>query len=131
MLEINVSKNSSAPLFQQIVEQVKQLVTSDQLKPGEQIPSVRDLAGWLQVNPSTVARAYYDLKLEGLVATSRRRGTIIVSKNQEDKVKQISNRFNWKANNQLLGNLTHSTSMEDMETAFTLHPAYWRVQRTG
>lgn len=131
MLEINININDSNPLFQQIFEQVKRLMTSGQLKPGEQIPSVRDLASWLQVNPSTVARAYYDLKQEGLVATSRRRGTIILYKNQEDKVNQIDNRPGWKADDHLPGNLTHHVNMKDMETAFTLHPAYWRVQRTG
>jgi DNA-binding transcriptional regulator YhcF (GntR family) len=130
MLEININTNSHAPLFQQIVEQVKKLILSGQLKPGEQIPSVRELASWLQVNPSTVARAYYDLKSQGLVATSRRLGTIIMGTPDDKNSAQHSARgFDWSINNQILESVAQSP--RNIETAFTLHPAQWRVQRVN
>jgi DNA-binding transcriptional regulator YhcF (GntR family) len=130
MLEININANSQNPLFQQIVEQVKNLIISGQLKPGEQIPSVRELASWLQVNPSTVARAYYDLKSQGLVATSRRLGTIIVGiQGRKDAADSSAEGFDWSINNQILDSLAHNP--RNVETAFTLHPAQWRVQRVS
>jgi GntR family transcriptional regulator len=78
MLELNIHANTSIPIYQQILEQVKGLISNGQLKTGEKIPSVRAMASRLQLNPSTVARAYYSLKQEGFVTTNRRRGTVII-----------------------------------------------------
>jgi DNA-binding transcriptional regulator YhcF (GntR family) len=129
MLEIKIDTDSPIPFYQQIVEQMKYLIDSGLLKSGAQIPSVRDLASWLQLNPSTVARAYYDLKQEGLVVTSRRRGTIIVE--NKNKERQIKNRVDRTDNNRFLDKLSCNSSPVDIETAFTLQPSYWRVQRPG
>jgi DNA-binding transcriptional regulator YhcF (GntR family) len=127
MLEININHNLSEPLFQQIVEQIKQLIDEGRLQAGEQIPSVRDLARLLQLNPSTVARAYFDLKQEGLVVTSRRRGTIIIGNNYLNQVTTVDNR---SVKNRILDSMTAGSHFQDMETVFTLHPAQWRVQRS-
>jgi DNA-binding transcriptional regulator YhcF (GntR family) len=128
MLEIKIDINSPTPFYQQIVKQMKNLIDCGLLKPGEQIPSVRDLANWLQLNPSTVARAYYDLKQEGLVVTSRRRGTIIVE--NQNKEHRTKNQSVWSRQH-LLDTLTANSSPAGIETAFTLQPSYWRVQKPG
>jgi DNA-binding transcriptional regulator YhcF (GntR family) len=130
MLEINIDSNTPIPIYRQIVEQVKQLIADEQLKPGEQIPSVRDLARWLQLNPSTIARAYYDLKKEGVVVASRRRGTIIIGNNRRLPEIQLNNSQINKVDAQsLMLPLTQQSALEGIATAFTLHPARWRVQR--
>jgi DNA-binding transcriptional regulator YhcF (GntR family) len=132
MLEVKIDINCHFPVYQQITEEVKRLIDDGQLKPGDQIPSVRDMASWLQLNPSTVARAYHDLKLCGVVATSRRRGTIIIGdRDSFKKSPEIQEHLDWTVNNHLLVNLTRKSRQQEMETAFTLRPAYWRVQRIG
>jgi GntR family transcriptional regulator len=94
MLEIFISVNTSTPIYQQIFEQVKFLISNGQLKPGQKIPSVRDLADSLQLNPSTVARAYYCLKQEGFVTTNRRCGTVVMDSGYLFRIQKVlSNQF--------------------------------------
>jgi DNA-binding transcriptional regulator YhcF (GntR family) len=118
MLEIKIDSNVTDPLYHQITEQVKCLINSNQLKPGEQIPSVRDLATWLQLNPSTVAKAYYCLKQEGLVVTSRRRGTVICGRNN-----QLSPKYR---PSEIFENYT----LQNIAVTFTLQPSLWHVQKS-
>lgn len=92
MLKINIDENTSTPIYQQILEQVKDLISNGQLKPGEKIPSVRDLADWLQLNPSTVARAYYCLKQEGFVTANRRHGTVVMDSGYFFRIQKVLSR---------------------------------------
>lgn len=69
---------SGVPIYVQIVEQVQQLVTSGKLKPGDQLPTVRQLASELRVNFNTVARAYRMLDEAGVISTQQGRGTYIL-----------------------------------------------------
>src|SRR3954470_13269367 len=65
------------PIYQQIVQQVKYLVASGRLAPGEELPPIRTLAERLVVNPNTVARAYRELEADGVVTTQSTRGTYV------------------------------------------------------
>ncbi len=78
MLGIIVKARSTIPLYQQIAAEIKRCIAASKVKPGERIPTVRELADHLQINPATVARAYQELEREGIVAASRRRGTIVL-----------------------------------------------------
>jgi len=69
---------SGVPIYVQIVEQVQQLVASGKLKPGDQLPTVRQLASELRVNFNTVARAYRMLDEAGVISTQQGRGTYIL-----------------------------------------------------
>jgi len=75
---IQLDFRSSAPIYTQIVEQVKQQVISGELKPGDQLPTVRALALELRVNFNTVARAYRLLDEAGIISTQQGRGTYIL-----------------------------------------------------
>jgi GntR family transcriptional regulator len=75
-MQIHISTNGGVPIYQQIVNQVKYLVASGRLAPGDELPTIRALAERLLVNPNTVARAYRELEAGGLVTTRRRVGTI-------------------------------------------------------
>lgn len=68
---------SGQPIYIQIIEQVRQRVTRGDLKPGDQLPTVRQLAADLRVNFNTVARAYRLLDEAGLISTQQGRGTYI------------------------------------------------------
>lgn len=67
------------PIYRQIVEQVRRLVASGKLAPGEAMPSVRDVAGYHAVNPMTVSRAYSLLETEGLLERLRGRGMVVAA----------------------------------------------------
>ena len=74
---IHISPNDGVPIYQQIVNQVKYLVASGRLSPGEELPPIRVLAERLVVNPNTVARAYRELETAGLVEKRRTAGTYV------------------------------------------------------
>ncbi len=131
MLKICIDTKSDIPLYQQIVEQVKQLINERQLKPGEQIPAIREMARWLEVNPSTVARAYFDLKRDGVVATSRRRGTIIVGSRNKIPARSILDADLFGGvDAPAWGNINQGNQEEELAAIFALHLAHWRVQRS-
>lgn len=69
-----LNPHNGVPLFEQIVRQVKFAVASKLLAPGDRVPSVRELATQIAVNPNTVAKAYRDLSTEGILITVRGEG---------------------------------------------------------
>ena len=75
---IQLDFRSGIPIYTQIVEQVKQQVVSGELKPGDQLPTVRALALELRVNFNTVARAYRLLDEASIISTQQGRGTYIL-----------------------------------------------------
>jgi GntR family transcriptional regulator len=76
-MHIHLSNSDGVPIYLQIVNQVKYLVTSGRLAEGEELPPIRVLAEQLLVNPNTVARAYRELELAGLVEKRRTAGTYV------------------------------------------------------
>jgi len=76
----HVKPTVGVPIYTQITGQVKSRILSGTLKPGSQLPSVRELAVQLTINPNTVARAYQDLEREGWVRTRRGRGTYVADR---------------------------------------------------
>ncbi|MCJ7513434.1 MAG: GntR family transcriptional regulator [Anaerolineales bacterium] len=75
---MSIDFRSKIPIYIQIVEQVKQQVAASGLQPGEQLPTVRQLAADLRVNFNTIARAYRLLDEAGLISTQQGRGTYVV-----------------------------------------------------
>jgi GntR family transcriptional regulator len=75
MFEIKTS--SSAPIWNQIEEGMRRMVSLGALRPGDAVPSVRDLARSLKVNPNTVARAYQRLTEHGVLSVRRGEGTFV------------------------------------------------------
>ena len=76
-MQIRISLKDGVPIYLQISNQVKYLVASGRLSPGEQLPPVRTLAEDLVINPNTVARAYRELEREGILVTRRGAGVYI------------------------------------------------------
>ena len=75
MFDINPS--DAAPIWRQIEEGIRRMITLGTLAPGSVVPSVRDLAKALRVNPNTVARAYQRLVDAGVLAVKRGEGTYV------------------------------------------------------
>lgn len=76
-MQIHISSSDGVPIYLQIVNQVKYLVASGRLNSGDEIPPIRVLAERLLVNPNTVARAYRELEMAGVVEKRRTAGTFI------------------------------------------------------
>ncbi len=76
-LDLKLDFRSELPIYTQIVEQIRHLVAIGSLKPGDQLPTVRQLATELRVNFNTIARAYRLLDEAGLISTQQGRGTYI------------------------------------------------------
>ena len=73
----NIDPRSPTPLWEQIAGRVRVAVAAGELRPGEPLPSVRELARRLRVNPATVAQAYRELAQEGFVETRHGSGTFV------------------------------------------------------
>ena len=76
-MQIHISSDDGVPIYLQIVKQVKYLLASGRLAAGEEMPPIRVLAEQLLVNPNTVARAYRELELAGVVTKRRTAGTYV------------------------------------------------------
>lgn len=83
-MRIKIDKNSSAPVYIQIFEQVKQQILSGELLPGFRLPSERKLSESLGINRSTVLNAYRELKADGLVGSHVGQGTVVLSEIEEE-----------------------------------------------
>jgi GntR family transcriptional regulator len=76
-MRFHVRPASALPLYRQLVQQVERLAAAGQLREGDALPSVRDLARDLGVNPATIVKAYAELEQTGLVETRRGLGTFL------------------------------------------------------
>lgn len=74
---IAVDTRSRKPIYEQLVENIRACVLSGDLAPGEQLPSVRVLAGELAINPNTIQRAYNELERVGVTISVPGRGSFI------------------------------------------------------
>lgn len=88
-MQIQIDFRSEHPIYVQIVEQVQQMIATGELKPGDQLPTVRQLATDLRVNFNTIARAYRMLDESGLISTQQGRGTYIWERPSEEASRQL------------------------------------------
>src|SRR5829696_5366496 len=79
-MQIQIAPSDGAPVYQQIVTQIRYLISTGRLEPGEELPPIRVLAEQLTVNPNTVARAYLELEHAGIVTKRHGAGTYVSEK---------------------------------------------------
>ncbi len=92
-----IDPKSTVPIYVQVMEQIRQRVAAGVLVPGDQLPSVRELASHLLINPNTVARIYRDLEREGLLEFRRGQGTFVSEQAEAlaeaDRVRMVEERL--------------------------------------
>src|SRR3954451_18479707 len=81
--QLKLDLHSGVPVYRQIIDQVRGGMASGTLASGDQLPTVRQLAVDLQINPNTVMRAYRELELGGVLETHQGTGTFIANKKIE------------------------------------------------
>jgi DNA-binding transcriptional regulator YhcF (GntR family) len=94
MFKFRLDLRSGVPVYRQIIDQVRAGVASGTLTAGDQLPTVRQLAVDLAINPNTVLRAYRALELGGLLETQQGTGTFItqkkVKRDEAERARQLS-----------------------------------------
>jgi GntR family transcriptional regulator len=83
LLKIIVSNRSGVPIYEQIKEQIREAIFSDELKEDELLPSIRQLARDLKISVITTTRAYSDLEQEGFVVQMQGKGCYVLPRNKE------------------------------------------------
>jgi len=76
----SIATGSPEPIYRQLVEQVRRLSAGGQLRPGDEMPSVREIAQALALNPMTVSKAYSLLEMEGVLARRRGLGMVVAER---------------------------------------------------
>jgi GntR family transcriptional regulator len=89
-----LSLHSGVPVYRQLIDQVRAGIAAGSLLPGDQLPTVRQLAVDLAINPNTVMRAYRELELGGLLETHQGTGTFISEKKLEKKAAERERQLN-------------------------------------
>jgi GntR family transcriptional regulator len=77
MLHLQIDPHSGVPVYRQVMDQVKYYVASGTLRPGDALPSIRELAQALSVNPTTIVRAYNELRHEDVVEMQHGKGVFV------------------------------------------------------
>lgn len=88
-MQIEIDLASHTPIYVQLMDEVKHRVAVGDLKPGDQLPTVRQLAADLRINFNTVARAYRMLDDDGIISTQHGRGTFILEKPSAAEMKKM------------------------------------------
>jgi GntR family transcriptional regulator len=91
---------NGAPIYRQIIQQIEYAILSGRMRPGDRLPTIRSLAVELKTNPNTIAKAYGELEIRGILATQVGSGTYISDKKSviEDdslnrKIREVAGRF--------------------------------------
>lgn len=79
----------SKPLWEQVLHQIRGAAARGEINPGDKIPSLRELAQLLKINPNTVMRAYQELERDGLTESRRGQGTFVTS--SPEKISEVRN----------------------------------------
>jgi len=88
-MELRIDPDSTVPIYLQIVHAIKHQVATGRLKPGTQLPTVRELATSLRINPNTVARAYDQLDSDNVITTQQGRGTYVRERPDEAHLSRV------------------------------------------
>jgi GntR family transcriptional regulator len=91
--QLKLDLHSGVPVYRQIIDQVRGGMAAGTLTAGDQLPTVRQLAVDLEINPNTVMRAYRELELGGMIETHQGTGTFIsdkkISRNNAERERQL------------------------------------------
>ncbi len=109
---LKIDQRSGVPAYRQIIDQVLGGISAGKLRPGDQLPPVRQLAADLAINPNTVVRAYRELEIREVLATQQGTGTFLT-----DKKPAVDGLERQRRIGQLCGDLLARAGAEGIELA--------------
>ena len=99
-INFSLDPENEAPVYRQIIQQIEYAVLSGRMKPGDKLPTIRSLAVSLKINPNTIAKAYNEMEIRGILETQVGSGTYISDKKpvtEDDslkrKIQEVLGRF--------------------------------------
>ena len=96
-MDIIISNSTGEPIYEQITSQIKAMIMSGELKEGDALPSMRNLAAALRISVITTKRAYEDLERDGFIESYTGKGSFVKAQNKEflkeENLRQIENLF--------------------------------------
>ena len=99
-INFSLDPTNAVPIYRQIIQQIEYAILSGRMKPGDRLPTIRSLAVDLKTNPNTIAKAYGELEIRGILATQVGSGTYISDKKpviEDDtlnrKIREVLGRF--------------------------------------
>ena len=96
-MDLIISNSSNRPIYEQITTQIKELILTGELQPGQKLPSIRALANGLRISAITTKRAYTDLEAQGFIETVPGKGSFVTGGNvellREERRRQIEQRL--------------------------------------
>jgi GntR family transcriptional regulator len=105
-ISFSLDQASGVPVYRQIIQQIEYAILSGRMRPGDRLPTIRTLAVDLKTNPNTIAKAYGELEIRGILATQVGCGTFISDKRpaaEDDglnrKIREVLAKFVQEMNN--------------------------------
>jgi GntR family transcriptional regulator len=98
-ISFSLESDNGVPIYRQIINQIEYAILSNRMLPGDKLPTIRALAVELKTNPNTIAKAYGELEIRGILVTQVGNGTFIADKkpetdnNRKQKIGEIFERF--------------------------------------
>jgi molybdate-binding protein/DNA-binding transcriptional regulator YhcF (GntR family) len=130
MVQFRLDQYSQIPLYEQIADQIRQFIATAQLKSGDHLPTIRELAHSLGVNQNTVVRAYMALEQEQVITSRRGGGTTVAAKTDDPTMRLIrQKRLSDIISSDILKVLSLGYNAEEIEAAFNLHLERWREEK--
>ena len=112
-MDIIISNSSNDPIYLQIVNQIKAMIMSGELAPGDALPSMRNLAMQMRISLITTKRAYDELEREGFLYTVPAKGCFVAPKNtellREEHLKQIENHLPYYIQEEVIAKVPNTT----------------------
>jgi len=123
---LHIDYNNNEPICHQAVAQIKVLVVSGSLKPGDKLPSIRQLARDARINPTTVSRIYTQLAQEGVLVLRQGQGVFVAEGPPQLAPEQVRRVVGKHARDLLVEGLRHGLSIKDIRRA--LDREYARIK---
>jgi|WetSurMetagenome_2_1015567.scaffolds.fasta_scaffold29929_1 molybdate-binding protein/DNA-binding transcriptional regulator YhcF (GntR family) len=128
--DIQIDHTAAVPIYMQIAVQIKQLIATGKMLTGSRLPTVRELARTLEINPGTVVRAYLALEQDRIIVSRRGSGTVVKARSNDPAVSRLrQRRLSTMVSDQILEVLSLGYSPEELEAAFSTHLSRWREER--
>ena len=130
-MNIIISNSSNTPIYEQIKEQIKNKIVSNELKTGELLPSIRNLAKDLRVSVITTKNAYDELEREGYVETIPGKGTYVANKNieliKEEQLQKIENLIDTVVSLARISNISKKEIQDMLDILYEEDKLKWKM----